>query len=366
MPPELKALVAEWSDDEIWNLNRGGHDPHKIYAARSRKRFEFEGQADRFILAKTIRGYGTGEACHDHEHHPPAEEDAGGAAEEIPRPVPSRRSPTKISSTCRTSSSKKVRRNSSTCAPAARTSAAICRRVARRPSRSRCRNCRHSEPAVEGHGRRPRGSPRRWRSCGSELHHPAEGQGVGQARRCRSLPDESRTFGVEGLFRRDRHLQIQELARSTMPEDSDQLMFYRESENRSDPPGRHQRSAAAWPTGSQPRRRTRRTAKPSARSPFYIYYSMFGFQRMGDLAGGAGDMRSRGFLRGAPGGPTTLNGEGLHLEDGHCSPLWPLRCRTLHQLRPDVRCHRTGGHHAGRSAPHEWPSRKTSSTTSPS
>ena len=97
--------------------------------------------------------------------------------------------------------------------------------------------------------------------------------------------------------------------------------------------------------------------------PFYIYYSMFGFQRVGDLAWAAGDMRARGFLIGGTAGRTTLNGEGLQHEDGH-SHILSGDHPELRLLRPDLRL-RGGGDRPGRPAAHVSPSRRTSTTTSP-
>ena len=96
--------------------------------------------------------------------------------------------------------------------------------------------------------------------------------------------------------------------------------------------------------------------------PFYIYYSMFGFQRIGDLAWAAGDMPRRGFLLGGTAGRTTLNGEGLQHQDGH-SHLLRVDDPELRRLRPDVRL-RARGDHPRRPAPHVRASRRTSSTTS--
>jgi len=130
------------------------------------------------------------------------------------------------------------------------------------------------------------------------------------------VPDESRTFGMEGLFR-----QIgiwNQDGQKYEPEDSGQLMFYRESETGqilqegiNEAGGMSDWIAAA----------TSYSTHGEIMIPFYIFYSMFGFQRIGDLAWAAGDMRSRGFLLGGTAGRTTLNGEGLQHEDGH-SLMW--------------------------------------------
>ena len=131
------------------------------------------------------------------------------------------------------------------------------------------------------------------------------------------VPDESRTFGMEGLFRQiGIFSQVGQLYR---PQDADQLMYYRE-----DPKGQILQEGinepARWRRSSPPA--TSYSTSNTPMIPFYIYYSMFGFQRVGDLAWAAGDMRARGFLIGGTAGRTTLNGEGLQHEDGHshCSP----------------------------------------------
>ena len=126
------------------------------------------------------------------------------------------------------------------------------------------------------------------------------------------VPDESRTFGMEGLFRQ---LGIwNQQGQLYTPQDSDQLMFYKESKNGqilqegiNEAGGMCDWIAAA----------TSYSTHGVPMIPFYIFYSMFGFQRVGDLAWAAGDMRSRGFLLGGTAGRTTLNGEGLQHEDGH-------------------------------------------------
>ena len=130
------------------------------------------------------------------------------------------------------------------------------------------------------------------------------------------VPDESRTFGMEGMFRQ---LGIwNQQGQLYTPEDADQLMFYRESkdgqilqEGINEAGGMCDWIAAA----------TSYSTHGVQMIPFYIFYSMFGFQRIGDLAWAAGDMRSRGFLLGGTAGRTTLNGEGLQHEDGHSQIL---------------------------------------------
>ncbi|MBV8471981.1 MAG: pyruvate dehydrogenase (acetyl-transferring), homodimeric type, partial [Hyphomicrobiales bacterium] len=126
------------------------------------------------------------------------------------------------------------------------------------------------------------------------------------------VPDESRTFGMEGLFRQvGIFSQLGQLYR---PQDADQLSYYRE-----DPKGQILQEGINEPgaMASFIAAGTSYSTSNAPMIPFYIYYSMFGFQRIGDLAWAAGDMRARGFLIGGTSGRTTLNGEGLQHEDGH-------------------------------------------------
>jgi pyruvate dehydrogenase E1 component len=126
------------------------------------------------------------------------------------------------------------------------------------------------------------------------------------------VPDESRTFGMEGMFRQ---LGIySHVGQLYTPQDADQLMYYKEDKN-----GQILQEGICEAGGmcSWIAAATSYATHGQAMIPFYIFYSMFGFQRVGDLAWAAGDMRARGFLLGGTAGRTTLNGEGLQHEDGH-------------------------------------------------
>jgi pyruvate dehydrogenase E1 component len=130
------------------------------------------------------------------------------------------------------------------------------------------------------------------------------------------VPDESRTFGMEGMFRQ---LGIfSQVGQLYQPEDREQLMFYREDKKGQilqegiNEPG----AFSSWIAAA-----TSYANHGVTMMPFYIFYSMFGFQRVGDLAWAAGDSRARGFLLGGTAGRTTLNGEGLQHEDGHSHVL---------------------------------------------
>ena len=126
------------------------------------------------------------------------------------------------------------------------------------------------------------------------------------------VPDESRTFGMEGLFRQ--FGIFSQVGQLYQPEDAKQLMYYKEDRSgQMLQEGINEAGAmSSWIAAA-----TSYSVSDTPMIPFYIYYSMFGFQRIGDLAWAAGDSRARGFLVGGTAGRTTLNGEGLQHEDGH-------------------------------------------------
>jgi pyruvate dehydrogenase E1 component len=138
------------------------------------------------------------------------------------------------------------------------------------------------------------------------------------------VPDESRTFGMEGLFR-----QVgiySSVGQLYQPQDSEQLMFYKEDQH-----GQilEEGITEAGSVSSFVAAGTSYSAHAVQMVPFYIYYSMFGYQRVGDLVWAAGDSRTRGFMLGGTAGRTTLNGEGLQHEDGHSHVLFSVvpNCR---------------------------------------
>ena len=194
---------------------------------------------------------------------------------------------------------------------------ATCRSAAAPPSRSRSRRSRRSTPS----SRAPASarSRRRWRSSAiltTLLRDKQIGRHVVPI-----VPDESRTFGMEGMFRQ---LGIfSQLGQLYQPEDSEQLMFYKEDKKGQIlQEGINEAGAfSSWIAAA-----TSYSNHGVQMVPFYIYYSMFGFQRVGDLVWAAADSRARGFLLGGTAGRTTLNGEGLQHEDGHshiCSAMIP-------------------------------------------
>src|SRR5690242_19231732 len=304
--PELKELVADYSDKDIWDLNRGGHDPHKVFAAYHAA-VNHTGQPT-VILAKTIKGYGMGIGAGEAQNVTHQQKKMHVEAirrfrdrfavpvsddklEEVPYVKFEEGSPELEYMRAR-------RMELGGYLPARR---------------------RKAEPlAVPELGAFERFlKSTDEREISSTM---AFVQILQMLLRDKSLgkhivpivPDESRTFGMEGMFRQ---LAIwNQLGQLYTPEDKDQLMFYKEDKHGQIlQEGINEAGAMCdWIAAA-----TSFSTHGVPMIPFYIFYSMFGFQRVGDFAWAAGDMRSRGFLLGATAGRTTLNGEGLQHEDGH-------------------------------------------------
>ena len=304
--PELKALVADWSDDDVWNLNRGGHDPHKIYAAYEAA--STTRNQPTVVLAKTIKGYGMGEAgqamniTHQQKKMPvqslkkfrdqfrlPISDDEIADVPYLTFAADSKELAYMRERRMELGGYLPTRRQKAESLPVPELSA--------------------FDPVLKGTG--PGREISTTMAFVRILNVLLKDKTLGK-RIVPIVPDESRTFGMEGLFR-----QIgiwNQDGQNYIPEDSDQLMFYKESktgqilqEGINEAGGMCDWIAAA----------TSYSTHNEQMIPFYVFYSMFGFQRIGDLAWAAGDSRSRGFLIGATAGRTTLNGEGLQHEDGH-------------------------------------------------
>ena len=306
---ELKEMVANLSDEDIWRLNRGGHDPHKVYAAYHAA-VQHQGQPT-VILAKTIKGYGLGKSGEgqnishqqkklDHEgvkyfrdrFNVPIRDDQ---LDEVPYYHPGE-------------DSEEVRYLK------ARREALggflPQRRVA--ADKLEVPELTAFESVTGGSGEREISTTMAFVRCLTVLLRDKQINRHVVPIIC----DEARTFGMEGLFR-----QIGIYApfgQLYEPVDSDQLMYYKE-----DRKGQvlqegitEAGSMCSWIAAA-----TSYASNGLPMIPFYIFYSMFGFQRIGDLAWAAGDMRARGFLIGGTSGRTTLNGEGLQHEDGHSHVL---------------------------------------------
>jgi pyruvate dehydrogenase E1 component len=303
--PETRAMVANMSDDEIWALARGGHDSQKVYAAydaamRSKDK-------PTVILAKTVKGYGMGEAGEGqnitHQQKKMGEANLREFRERFHLPL----------------SDEEIAKVSFLSFPEGSTEHDYLH--ARRkalggylPARRAKSKSLEVPPlsAFEGQLKATEG-----RTISTTmafvriLNALMRDKGVGK-HVVPIVPDESRTFGMEGMFRQfGIYSQVGQLYR---PEDANQLMFYKEDQKGQilqeglNEPG----AMSSWIAAA-----TSYSSNDVPMIPFYIYYSMFGFQRIGDLAWAAGDMRARGFLIGATAGRTTLNGEGLQHEDGH-------------------------------------------------
>ncbi|MER2527561.1 MAG: pyruvate dehydrogenase (acetyl-transferring), homodimeric type [Candidatus Competibacter denitrificans] len=303
--PELRELVADMTDADIWALRRGGHDSTKVYAAYAAA-VKHQGQPT-LILAKTVKGYGMGESgegqmiahqakkmtsdalrqFRDRFQIPVSDEDL----EKIPFLTLADNSPEK--------NYLHERRQAL---------------GGYLPSR-RPKSTALDIPPITAFDRLLQASGERTISTtmafvqmlGTLLRDKAIGKFIVPI-----VPDESRTFGMEGLFRQ---LGIYSaVGQLYKPQDADQLMYYREDKSGQVlQEGINEAGAmSSWIAAA-----TSYSSNDLPMIPFYIYYSMFGFQRFGDLAWAAGDLRARGFLLGGTAGRTTLNGEGLQHEDGH-------------------------------------------------
>ncbi|MEO1092675.1 MAG: pyruvate dehydrogenase (acetyl-transferring), homodimeric type [Pseudomonadota bacterium] len=306
--PETRALVADMSDEDIWMLQRGGHDPFKVYAAMKRAS-ETQGQPT-VLLIKTVKGYGMGEAGEGqnitHQQKKMAEDQLRAFRDRFKIPVDDADLPKAPFVTL----------------PQAQRDYLQARRDALGgpfPHR-RWRDAPKLEiPVLEGFAAQLKGTGERQISTTMAfvriLTALCRDKTIGR-QIVPIVPDESRTFGMEGMFRQ---LGIYSpKGQLYRPEDADQLMYYKESkdghilqEGINEAGGMADWIAAA----------TSYSVHGLPMVPFFIYYSMFGFQRIGDLAWAAGDSRARGFLVGGTAGRTTLNGEGLQHEDGHSHVL---------------------------------------------
>jgi pyruvate dehydrogenase E1 component len=303
--PETRDMVSNMSDDDVWRLNRGGHDPYKVYAAYSAA-VKHTGQPT-VILAKTIKGYGMGsageaqnithqqkkmgttslKAFRDRFNLPIADSDI----DEIPYLTFPDDSP----------EAKYMHERRDALGGYLPT-----RRM--KGDTLKAPPISAFDALLKDSGERTFSTTMAFvRILGILVKDKTLGKRVVPI-----VPDESRTFGMEGMFRQ---LGIwSSVGQLYTPEDADQLMFYKEDKTGQIlQEGINEAGAmSSWIAAA-----TSYSTHGISMVPFYIYYSMFGFQRVGDLAWAAGDQRARGFLLGGTAGRTTLNGEGLQHEDGH-------------------------------------------------
>ena len=303
--PELKEMVAAMSDDDIWRLNRGGHDPHKVFAAYAAA-VKHTGQPT-VILAKTVKGYGMGAAGEaqnpTHQQKKMGLDDLRAFRDRFQIPIPDDQleklpfyRPAENSPEMKYLQARRAALGGFV--PSRRSKAA----PLAAPSLSAF------QAMLEATGEREISTTMAFvRILTSLLRDKAIGRHIVPI-----IPDEARTFGMEGLFRQvGIYSSVGQLYE---PVDSDQVMYYREDKGGQIlEEGINEAGAfSSWLAAA-----TSYSSNGVQMMPFDIYYSMFGFQRIGDLAWAAGDSRARGFLLGGTAGRTTLNGEGLQHEDGH-------------------------------------------------
>ncbi|HET8830973.1 MAG TPA: pyruvate dehydrogenase (acetyl-transferring), homodimeric type, partial [Casimicrobiaceae bacterium] len=307
--PELKAMVADLSDDEVWKLNRGGHDPFKVYAAYSAA-VKHRDQPT-VILAKTVKGYGMGESGEGQMIAHQAKKMTQDALKQfrdrfdIPMPDDKIESMPFISLPADSPEMKYLQDHRASLG-------------GHLPQRRRSSQKLTPPPLstfdrlLQSSGEREISTTMSFvRILSTLLRDKSLGRYIVPI-----VPDESRTFGMEGMFRQ---LGIYSaVGQLYKPQDADQLMYYREDKaGQVLQEGINEAGAmSSWIAAA-----TSYSTNDVPMIPFYIYYSMFGLQRVGDLAWLAGDMRARGFLIGGTAGRTTLNGEGLQHEDGHSHVL---------------------------------------------
>ena len=304
--PELKEMVSNMTDEDVWRLNRGGHDPHKMYAAYA-EAMQHTGQPT-VILAKTVKGYGMGEAGEGqnatHQQKKMGEDAMLAFRDRFNIPLTDKQvaetpfyRPDADSPECQYL----LERREALGGPL--------------PARHRGSKPTFKVPDLEIFKTQLAGTEDR--EISTTMAFVRILSSLVRDKELKKhiipiIPDESRTFGMEGMFRQlgiySPKGQLYE------PEDADQLMYYREDKGGQVLQEGINESGAmcSWIAAG-----TSYSNHDIHTIPFFILYSMFGFQRVGDLCWAAGDMRARGFILGGTSGRTTLAGEGLQHQDGH-------------------------------------------------
>jgi len=304
--PELKEMVSNMSDEDIWRLNRGGHDPVKVYAAYH-KAVNTKGRPQ-VILAKTVKGYGMGAAGEGKNiAHQVKKMDMSAVkqyrdrfnipvADDVLEDLPYY----KFADDSAEMKYLRERREA--------LHGFMPRRLPNSSEDLTVPPLKAFEAITKGsNGREISTTMAFVRVLTAMLKDKQMGQRVVPI-----IPDEARTFGMEGLFR-----QVgiySHVGQKYEPQDADQVAYYREDKKGQVlQEGINELGAmSSWLAAA-----TSYSTNDVPMVPVYIYYSMFGFQRVGDLAWAAGDSQARGFLIGGTAGRTTLNGEGLQHQDGH-------------------------------------------------
>jgi len=305
--PKALEMVAKMSDEDIWRLNRGGHDPQKVYAAYHRA-VNHKGQPT-VLLIKTVKGFGMGKSGEGkntaHQTKKLTDDDIRAFRDrfnipipddklaEVPFYKPPEHTPEMEYLHARRKAlggylpARRVKADEQLKVPPLETFKAVL------------------DPTAEG---REISTTQAYVRFLTALLRDKE---LGP-RAVPILVDEARTFGMEGLFRQIGIYNHQ--GQLYTPQDKDQVSYYKEDKSGQIlQEGINEAGGmASWIAAA-----TSYSTSNRIMVPFYIYYSMFGLQRVGDLCWAAGDMQARGFLLGGTSGRTTLNGEGLQHEDGH-------------------------------------------------
>jgi len=303
--PELKELVSSMTDNDIWKLNRGGHDPHKVYAAYHAA-MQHRGSPT-VVIAKTVKGYGMGKSGESmnttHQQKKLDEQDLLYYRDRFNVPLTDEQvknieyyKPAEDSEEIKYL---KERRKQLGGFIPERSSLA-------KPIKAPPKDI--FESFMKSTGEKEMSTTMVLvRMMTSLLRDPNVAP-----RLVPIIPDEARTFGMEGFFRKI-GIYAHE-GQKYEPEDSEQLSSYKETKS-----GQvlEEGITEAGAMSSWIAAATAYTNHDIEMIPVYIFYSMFGFQRVGDFAWAAGDAQARGFLIGATAGRTTLAGEGLQHQDGH-------------------------------------------------
>ena len=303
--PLLKEMVAHMTDDDIWRLNRGGHDIQKVYAAYHQA-VNHTGRPT-VILAKTVKGYGMGEAGEGqnitHQKKKLDEEDLRAFRDRFRIPISDEAladlpyfQPPEDSEELKYLKQRRQQLGG--------------HYPVRRPQTEPLTvpDLEFFQPQIDGSGKREVSTTMMLVRILSALVRDKQ---IG-SRIVPIVPDEARTFGMEGMFR-----QVgiySSVGQLYTPQDADQLTYYREDKKGQilEEGINEAGSYCSWIAAA-----TAYSNHAVQMIPFFIYYSMFGFQRVGDFAWAGGDMQARGFLIGGTAGRTTLAGEGLQHQDGH-------------------------------------------------
>jgi pyruvate dehydrogenase E1 component len=315
--PRLLERVEHMSDEEIWLLNRGGHDQQKVYAAYHEAVNHSEQPT--VVLAKTVKGYGMGVSGEGqmitHQAKKMTEDALLAFRDRFELPLTDEQ--------VREAEYYKPPDNSPEMQYLRERRAALGGSIPARRRRAKPLQVPELDifkGQLEGTGEREISTTMAFvRVLAALLRDKQIGRHIVPI-----IPDESRTFGMEGLFR-----QVgiySPVGQLYQPQDSEQLMFYKEDQH-----GQilEEGITEAGSISSFIAAGTSYSSHDVQAVPFYIYYSMFGYQRVGDLVWAAADSRTRGFMLGGTAGRTTLNGEGLQHQDGHSHALFPVvpNCR---------------------------------------